>query len=548
MAYIDIKNLSFSYPGSGGKALDNIDLSIEKGEFICLCGVSGSGKTTLLRQLKPALTPHGRRSGEVLLDGRSVNELSLREQSALIGYVMQDIEAQLVTDKVWHELAFGLESLGCEQQAMRLRVAEMASYFGIQSWFREKVCNLSGGQKQLLNLASVMAMQPEILILDEPTAQLDPIAASDFIAAVSRLNRDMGVTVILSEHRLEDVIPASDRVVVLENGRLAADGAPDEIGAALDAAGSDMISALPAPMRIWRACGSGTRCPVTVRDARRWLHAQCPEIHAEPAETKNGYPEPENAAVELKEVYFRYAKDLPDVLRGLDLTVGKGTFHAVVGGNGSGKSTLLKAICAEIRPYSGKILINGKRLEKYRDSELFRGLVSALPQNPKSLFVKKSVREELEEMGGDIEAAAKFCDLEKLLDMHPYDLSGGEQQRCALAKVLMTKPEILLLDEPTKGMDAPFKRAFAAKLRQLCNEGMTVLLVSHDIEFCAAYADTVSLMFDGAVVSTGDAKGFFAGNSFYTTAVNKMCRGIFPDAVTDADVIEKIEQAREKRE
>ena len=461
---------------------------------------------------------------------------------------MQDIEAQLVTDKVWHELAFGLESLGCEQQAMRLRVAEMASYFGIQSWFREKVCNLSGGQKQLLNLASVMAMQPEILILDEPTAQLDPIAASDFIAAVSRLNRDMGVTVILSEHRLEDVIPASDRVVVLENGRLAADGAPDEIGAALDTAGSDMISALPAPMRIWRACGSGTRCPITVRDARRWLHAQCPEIHAEPAETKNGYPEPENAAVELKEVYFRYAKDLPDVLRGLDLTVGKATFHAVVGGNGSGKSTLLKAICAEIRPYSGKILINGKRLEKYRDSELFRGLVSALPQNPKSLFVKKSVREELEEMGGDIEAAAKFCDLEKLLDMHPYDLSGGEQQRCALAKVLMTKPEILLLDEPTKGMDAPFKRAFAAKLRQLCNEGMTVLFVSHDIEFCAAYADTVSLMFDGAVVSTGDAKGFFAGNSFYTTAVNKMCRGIFPDAVTDADVIEKIEQAREKRE
>ncbi len=219
-----------------------------------------------------------------------------------------------------------------------------------------------------------------------------------------------------------------------------------------------------------------------------------------------------------------------------------------MGGNGSGKSTLLKAICAEIRPYSGKILINGKRLEKYRDCELFRGLVSALPQNPKSLFVKKSVREELEEMGGDIGAAAKFCNLEKLLDMHPYDLSGGEQQRCALAKVLMTKPEILLLDEPTKGMDAPFKRSFAAKLRQLCNEGMTVLLVSHDIEFCAAYADTVSLMFDGIMVSTGGAKDFFAGNSFYTTAVNKMCRGIFPGAVTDTDVIEKIEQAREKKE
>lgn len=544
MAYIDIKNLSFSYPERATKALDNISLSIAKGEFICLCGTSGSGKTTLLRQLKPAITPHGKKSGEVLLDGKSVCDYTLREQSKIIGYVMQDIEAQLVTDKVWHELAFGLESLGCEQQTMRLRVAEMASYFGIQNWFHEKVCNLSGGQKQLLNLASVMAMQPEILVLDEPTAQLDPIAASDFIATVSRLNRDMGITVILSEHRLEDVIPISDRVIVLENGTVTADSAPDEIGAALDALGSDMTAALPAPVRVWRACGGGGKCPVTVRDAKRWLTAECPQGGA--AQDRKKYVQPDEPVVELKELRFRYEKNLPDVLRGLDLSIAGGTLHAVVGGNGSGKSTMLKAVCGEIKPYSGKVLINGKRVEKYKTSELFGGLISMLPQDPKSIFVKKTVREELEEMGGDIDAAARFCDLERLLDAHPYDLSGGEQQRTALAKVLLTKPKILLLDEPTKGMDAPFKHSFAEKLRQLCRSGTTVLLVSHDIEFCAAYADVVSLAFDGAIVSTGDAKSFFAGNSFYTTAVNKMSRELFPDAVTDADVIAKIEETRRK--
>ncbi len=544
MAYIDIKNLSFSYPESACKALDGINISIEKGKFICLCGTSGSGKTTLLRQLKPSLTPHGRKSGEVLLEGKNVAEYSLREQSSIIGYVMQDIEAQLVTDKVWHELAFGLESLGCEQQAMRLRVAEMASYFGIQSWFHEKVCNLSGGQKQLLNLASVMVMQPDIIILDEPTAQLDPIAASDFISTVSRLNRDMGITVILSEHRLEEVIPLSDRVIVLENGKVTADSAPDEIGDALESVGSDMLSALPAPMRIWRAIGSNAKCPVTVRDARHWLGEEYRDIRGKSRETKAEYSAPDNPAVELKEICFRYGKNLPDVLRRLDLAVEKGTLHAVVGGNGSGKSTMLKAVCAEIKPYSGKILINGQRIEKIRSSELFGGLIAMLPQNPKSLFVKKSVREELEEMGGDIDDFVKFCKLDNLLDAHPYDISGGEQQRLALAKVLMTNPQILLLDEPTKGMDAPFKRFFAERLRQLCDAGVTVLLVSHDIEFCAAYADAVSLMFDGEIISTCDAKSFFAGNSFYTTAANKISRDFFPDAVTVNDVIENIKKAR----
>lgn len=544
MAYIHIENLSFSYPTNSRKALEGINLSIGKGEFVCLCGTSGSGKTTLLRQLKPALTPHGRKSGAVLIDGKAVSEYSHREQSSMIGYVMQDIEAQLVTDKVWHELAFGLESLGCEQQAMRLRVAEMASYFGIQNWFHEKVCNLSGGQKQLLNLASVMAMQPEILILDEPTAQLDPIAAADFITTVSRLNRDMGITVILSEHRLEDVIPVSDRVVVLENGRKVADCTPGDIGDALEVVGSDMLSALPAPMRIWRASSSKGKCPLTVRDGRRWL---TDSFNILPVNSKklSVYSEPDDPIIELKEVRVRYEKNSADILRGLDLAVAKGTLHAVIGGNGSGKSTMLKTICFEIKPYSGKIFIDGKRIEKYKASELFGELISMLPQNPKSLFVKKSVREELEEMSGDIDAVVNFCGLENLLESHPYDLSGGEQQRTALAKVLLTKPKILLLDEPTKGMDAPFKRNFAQKLRLLCKEGVTVLLVSHDIEFCASYADVVSLLFDGCIVSTGLAKNFFAGNSFYTTAANRMSRSVFPEAVTDEDVVEEIEKAKE---
>ena len=563
MAHFEIKDLTFYYPGGSRPALNDINLEIERGSYVTVCGRSGSGKTTLLRHLKSVLAPHGKKTGDILFGGRPLEEAGLREQSSMIGYVMQDPEDQVVTDKVWHELAFGLESLGVDQKTMRLRVAEMASYFGIQDWFHKDVAELSGGQKQLLNLASVMAMQPEVLILDEPTSQLDPIAAADFLNTVRKINLELGTTVIITEHRLEDILHASDMVVVMQNGRIAACGDPGAVGQQLYEQGSEMFAAMPAPMQIYfgvRADAAGRKCPLTVREGRTWLSREFEgrEIKvrslAETADRESVLPlehESSKPALEIKEAWFRYEKNAPDVLRGLSIEVPRNEIFAIVGGNGTGKSTALRTICGICRPYRGKVLIDGKRFEKYRSGELFHGKLAMLPQDPKSLFVRKTVREELEEMLPGTPSAAdarsvkdsaiagivQLCDIEDLMDSHPYDLSGGEQQRTALAKVLLTGPEILLLDEPTKGMDSFFKIKFAEILADLKKRGVTTVMVSHDVEFCARYADTVSMMFDGSIITTNTPDRFFSQNSFYTTAANRMSRHIFDDAITDEDVI-----------
>jgi len=551
VAHFKIQNLTFSYPGSEKTALDNISLSIERGQYITICGKSGSGKTTLMRHLKTVLTPHGQRQGNIFFDGESITEVSMREQSAKIGYVMQNPDNQVVADKVWHELAFGLESLGCDQRTMRIRVAEMASYFGIQTWFHKNVSELSGGQKQLLNLASIMAMQPTVLILDEPTSQLDPIAAADFLNTIRKINLELGTTIILSEHRLEEVFPVADRVVVMDQGHIIADEEPRKIGNILQQQKSDMLTALPSPMQIYYKVDSNLPCPLTVREGRSWLsnHFAGKEIKTPKLPDKADYVEPDQPIVEMKEIWFRYEKELPDVLRDLSLMLDKGELRAIVGGNGTGKSTMLKSLCGNIRPYRGKIRINGKKLEKYKSAELFTGCLAMLPQDPQSLFVKKTVREDLLEMLSDrkltkeeqqieVDAIAVSCEISDLLSSHPYDLSGGEQQRAALAKVLLCQPQILLLDEPTKGIDSFFKIKLAEILKDLCSKGVTIIMVSHDIEFCAKYADNISMFFDGGVVTTNTVDQFFSQNSFYTTAANRMSRHIFEAAVTNEDVIE----------
>ena len=541
MAQFDIQHLTFSYPTAPDRhVLDDICLTVEKGEYMALCGKSGSGKTTLLRHLKSVLTPHGTRTGSILFGGKPLEDADLRTQSSRIGYVMQNPDSQIVTDKVWHELAFGLESLGCDQKTMRLRVAEMASYFGIQGWFHRDVSELSGGQKQLLNLASIMAMQPDVLILDEPTSQLDPIAASDFLNTVRKINRELGTTIIITEHRLEDIFHGADRVVVMDEGHIIANGAPKEVGAALYTQQNDLFTAMPAPMRIFYGAGyKGEDCPLTVREGRSWLSeiAADHEIRdALPEEPP--YEEPENPALQLKEVWFRYEKDSPDILKGVSFSVPKGSLFAIVGGNGTGKSTTLKSICGICRPYRGKVLIDGKSAHKQKD--LFRGNLAMLPQDPQSLFVKKTVREDLMEMLRDeaeINAIAETCEITHLLDSHPYDLSGGEQQRAALAKVLLTKPRLLLLDEPTKGLDSFFKRKLSGVLRRLLDSGVTIVMVSHDVEFCAENADLASMFFDGQLLTTNTPRRFFSRNSFYTTAANRMSRHLFPGAVTAENVM-----------
>ena len=550
MAHFQIQNLNFSYPTSKGKSsLSDVSLSIEKGEYVVLCGKSGSGKTTLLRHLKSVLTPHGKHSGEILFNGVPLTQVSQRDQSARIGYVMQNPDDQIVTDKVWHELAFGLESLGCDQKTMRARVAEMACYFGIQDWFHRDVANLSGGQKQLLNLASIMAMQPEVLILDEPTSQLDPIAASDFLNTVRKINTELGTTVIITEHRLEDIFPYADRAVVMDGGKVIADDAPRNIGKFLHQQKNDMFTAMPTPVRVFYGANGAGNCPLTVREGRNWLSNAFPaalkvnEIPSAPMDDEINDP-----ALSLSELWFRYEKDSPDVLRSVSAEVPKGSLYAIVGGNGAGKSTTLKAICGICRPYRGKVKVFGRPVEKYKSGELFGGCLAMLPQDPKSLFVKKTVREDLAEMEGDkgkIAQVAAMCEIEHLLDSHPYDLSGGEQQRSALAKVLLTDPKLLLLDEPTKGIDSFFKEKLATILCKLKSQGITIVMVSHDVEFCAKYADYVSMFFDGQILTTDTPRRFFGSNSFYTTAAGRMSRHLFQNAVTAEDVISLYSQNKE---
>ena len=550
MAHFEIKNLTFSYPTAKGKhSLEDVTLSLEKGEYVVLCGKSGSGKTTLLRHLKSVLAPHGKHSGEILFNDIPMDKVSQRDQSAKIGYVMQNPDDQIVTDKVWHELAFGLESLGTDQKTMRARVAEMACYFGIQDWFHRDVANLSGGQKQLLNLASIMAMQPEVLILDEPTSQLDPIAASDFLNTVRKINIELGTTVIITEHRMEDIFPYADRAIVMDSGRVIADDTPRNIGKLLYEQGNDMFAAMPTPVRVFYGAQGEGDCPLTVREGRNWLSKpfpEAPKVSTFPAEPLAD--EIENPALSMKELWFRYEKDSPDILRGVSAEVPAGSLYAIVGGNGAGKSTTLKAICGICKPYRGKVKVFGKRVEKYKSAELFKNCLSMLPQDPKSLFVKKTVREDLTEMCRNeqkIAEVAELCQVTALLDNHPYDLSGGEQQRAALAKVLLTEPKLLLLDEPTKGIDSFFKETFATILAQLKIQGITIVMVSHDVEFCAKYADMVSMFFDGQILTTDTPRRFFGSNSFYTTAANRMSRHVFQNAVTAENMIDLYKQNKE---
>lgn len=570
MALFEIRNLKFWYPGAENPALDGINLEIEPGEFVVICGKSGCGKTTLLRHLKSVLTPYGKREGGVYFQGQPLEEISARVQSGDIGYVMQSPDNQIVTDKVWHELAFGVENLGYNQQTIRLRVAEMASFFGIQNWFHKQVEELSGGQKQLLNLASIMTMQPKVLVLDEPTSQLDPIAASEFLATIRKINLELGTTIIMIEHRLEEVFPMADKVLVLEEGIQKHYASPREVGRAL--AGSDLFLAMPAPVQIYEETGQIGDCPLTVCEGRKWLsenyksNDEPKEINQlEAAEQKQsgksdkaGRKKSEEAEVmiEAKELWFRYERELPDVIRDLSLQVKKGELFCILGGNGTGKSTTLSLLSGIRKPYRGKVLLKGQDIRKKKNAELAGGMIGVLPQNPQELFVKDTVLEDLREMFEGRKKESRSMREEKLarviedtqighlLEMHPYDLSGGEQQRAALAKVLLLEPEILLLDEPTKGLDGFYKKKLADIFLKLKERSTTILMVSHDIEFCASYADRCAMFFDGGIVISREAKEFFTGNSFYTTAANRMARHLFPAAVTVKDVVEACRKNR----
>lgn len=548
MEILRIEDLSFHYAKAEQNAVEHVSLSVNSGEFTVVCGESGCGKTTLLKLLKRELTPAGDMTGEIFYKGVPLRELDNKTSACEIGYVLQNPDNQIVTDKVWHELAFGLENMGVPTDVIRRRVGEMASYFGIEDWFRKKTDELSGGQKQLLNLAAVMVMQPEILILDEPTSQLDPIAAADFIATLQKLNRELGLTVILVEHRLEEVFPIADRILVMENGGVLLYDTPGNIGASLAGIRRDhpMMYGLPSAVRIYNALNIKDDCPLTVREGRGFLQKYFADTDYQPEYPV--YCPNDDIVIELKNVWFRYERDLPDILRATSLQVHRGEIYCILGGNGTGKTTMLNVISGLNKAYRGKVLIDGKPIKKYKGNSLYRKKLAYLPQNPQTVFIKDTVREDFTEILEELDipknertqktdAVAEKIGISHILNKHPFDLSGGEQQKCAIAKMLLLEPEILLLDEPTKGLDAYSKRTLKEILASLKNDGLTVLTVTHDVEFAAENADRCALFFDGEILSADVPEKFFSENNFYTTAANRMARNIWKNAVTCGQVI-----------
>lgn len=555
MALLRFEKVSFAYPDAARRALDEVSFSMEEGEYLVVCGESGCGKTTLLRQAKPELTPAGARGGRVCYREQPLDEVPELTSAMEIGYVQQNPDNQIVTDYVWHELAFGLENMALPTRMIQRKVSEMASFFGMEEWFRKKTSELSGGQKQMLNLASIMAMNPKLLILDEPTSMLDPLAARNLLDTVARINRELGVAVLLCEHRLEDVFQRADRVLLMKQGGILADDTPENLTFALqrDPAASRIYLGLPGAARIFGElqkegiCPAEEKLPLSIRDARRLLKKMDLPLEQGkviPGKERRKVPgKKEKPALEASELWFRYEEKGKDVLRGLSLSMGRGEFLALLGGNGAGKSTLLRILCGLKKPLRGKV----KKDKALR--------LAMLPQSPQALFTYDSVWEDLLDaarQGGQGDAAdrakamAAKLELTDKLTSHPFDLSGGELQRAALGKLLLQDADILLLDEPTKGLDAYLKQELAGILRKLTEDGITLLMVTHDLEFAAAYADRCALLFDGRITSEEEPHAFFTGNRFYTTTAGLIAEGYIPGAITCGEVIAGCEKAYAK--
>ena len=501
-----------------------------------LCGASGSGKSTLLRLLKREVSPRGELSGEIDLIGKAATELSDRGSAEKIGFVMQDPDSQTVCDKVSSELAFGLESFGVPSKEIQSRVGEMTAFFGIEPLYDRDISTLSGGQKQLVSLCSIMVTDPDILLLDEPTAQLDPVAAKELLSILDRLNKEMGVTVIIAEHDPEELFDSCDKILYLSNGKTAFFDTPAK--AAKYFAQNDLEGFLPETAKVF--AGLCSDMPLNVRQGRAQLEnlvtEDIPQTDESTAESTEPY------ALECKNIWQRYEKDSPDILKGCDLAVRKGECYGLLGSNGGGKSTLLRVICGLCKPYMGAVSLFGKKQKVYKNGSLFREMLAFLPQEPVTMFVKESVREDLLQSADEnaVKKIAERMEIEPLLDRHPWDLSGGEIQKCAFAKILLADPKIIVLDECTKGMDSFAKKALGDVLASLKAEGRTILLVTHDLEFAAENCERCGLLFDGKIAAEDNAVRFFSRNRFYTTAAARLTRGFFSGAVTSAAARERL--------
>jgi energy-coupling factor transporter ATP-binding protein EcfA2 len=537
VAFLEAKQISFIYPEEQNRVLKDVSFTIEQGEFIVLCGPSGSGKSTLLRLMKREIAPHGRLCGEFLLENQPLSSASKEQMAKDIGMVFQDPENQIVMDNVLEELIFGMENMGASTEEMRKRVAEIVHFFGLEGLLERKTHELSGGQKQLVNLASVLLLEPKLLLLDEPTAQLDPVAAREFIGMLQTMNEEFGITVIIAEHRLEELFGIADQAIVLDKGEMIAIDVPRRVIHTLGLnPNHPMYRYLPSPARLYIEHTVNMKSediPFSVKEGKNWLKHQRIEA-VNQVQTDSNYQE---ELLKLKQIDFQYSKDTNKILNALSLTVYEGEWLSIVGANGTGKSTLLKIMAGLEKVQRGSVIFKGKKLKKQMPTE-----IGYLPQNPKLFFIQDSIEAELSEIihfhrietGQErMEELLRLFQIEDLKKRHPYDVSGGEMQKAALAGVLLPHPKLLLVDEPTKGLDPEAKERFGELLTSLQEQGVTIVMVTHDIEFAAKYATRCAMMFQGAITVEAPSKSFFQGNAFYTTVINRMTRASnVPDVLT----------------
>ncbi len=490
------EHINYQYPGYDKKVLLELSFSVREGEFIVICGASGSGKSTLLRVLK--------------------------EENPEFAYVMQNPTTQIVTDNGYHELAFGMENQGVAPEKMKQVIAETATYFGIQRLLERDTHTLSGGEKQLLNLAAAIVMNPKVILLDEPTSQLDPMAATEFLEVVKRINEQMGVTVILVEQRLEEVLAICDRMMVLHDGEIVAYDTVQRVYQKIISQteiAREYMMYMPSYVRLFdKFSKEATMCPANVKECRNWFYEQ--EILLSgyyPWEKKDGQ---ENISIQCKDLYFRYAKKERDILKDVNFQAKAGHVYGIAGGNGSGKSTLLKVLAGVEKAYHGVRRCQGE--------------IAYLPQEPKYMFIKEQIRDIIK----DSRTAERFG-LMEIMDRHPYDISGGQMQRLAMAVLYEKNADVYLFDEPTKGLDPYWKKQFRKWVLELADAGKTVVIVSHDVEFAANTCQYMTMCFQGELLETVATEEFFRENRFYTTAVHKIVRDRYPDIISERFLYEE---------
>lgn len=531
MQSVSVNGFYYKYANAQAFALQNIDFTLESGDFCVICGKSGSGKSTLLKTLAPQITENGDIYGDVLLFGESAFDISPKDAAQTVAFVGQSAESSIVCEKVWQELAFGLESLSTDESEMHSRIAEVASYFGLQNCFENDVDTLSGGQKKILTIAAAMTLKPKILLLDEPLSSLDGKSASELISLLIRINRELGVTVIVAEHNFTELLGVCTHLLMLSGGESEWFGKPKDIGEYISQSGD--LSLLPTQLKVWNAALRQYPATLSVAECKSAVADYCGKNNYNEIICENEQ-EFTQIAAKVQNVCYKYDKNEPFVTDGLTLTLHYGCITALLGENAAGKSTLLKLIYGSIKPTLGKITLYSK------DGKPQKSRVAIMPQDVRIGFTHFLVYDELHAVTKDenmLESVMSLCRLTELQYRNPMDLSGGEQKRLALALMLLSGADILLLDEPTSGLDREFCRELCDILKRLQNSGKAILITSHDMDFCAECADVCAFMFRGKITAISEPHRFFRQNMLYTTAAARIAGSSIANAVTDSELI-----------